>query len=472
MNPTAPPSQSQFDDSLLSAYLDGELDEVERLVVDRAMAADPVARRMLEELSATRDLLSSDSLPTPSLGIDLSSQVLARIERAQAVGGARKRWAIVATSLTTLAALALVAVAPRLLAPLPTLAPRRGGVDLAQGGAPSSNAQAEAPRRTDISVSDAETGPTRSPSEKDSAAGPPVLLTEARSSTTNPRLGGSSDDLFQATEPTSRQSLSKRMELVESTVVKSGERLDPRERLRELLGRPGLVRIVVEADRIDARDLQAIDNILARESLDEPDFLRLSLSQQIVIDPAHPQDAVVFAVVMSQEHVGSFRRGLENELAKVPSSSLRVSLEENPPAAVTALLGEVGEIKALTQPSNASLLARLQPAPHSEGIAALALKSSSNRSATERALSSPLADLGPDPSRLDASIPRVAGVKDGQGESLPSRESAPGKPTAPASASTPVVVAQAPARQTVTVLVWLTRRQSAGDDRGGGPPPG
>jgi anti-sigma factor RsiW len=51
--PPMPPDD--FDESALSAYLDGELANAERAAVERRVAADPVARTMLDELRVTRE---------------------------------------------------------------------------------------------------------------------------------------------------------------------------------------------------------------------------------------------------------------------------------------------------------------------------------------------------------------------------------------------------------------------------------
>ena len=402
MNPTATPSQPPFDESLLTAYLDGELDDQQRGEVDRAIAADPALLRTLDGLAATRDWLSSHAVLAPSAGLDLSTRVLARIEREQGVRAARHRWTVLATSLATVAALALVAVAPRWFAPRPAVTLPRGGQpelaqrdqppgddgrereQLAEGLSPSVSRPtpvgdaAGLPADPALSITDSSVGVAGSVAHD--LAKPPTL-----------RRAGSGDVLTGQPGPIDQSNLAARQlrlaELAKAAQDRESDNqaglsiavADPRERLRELLGRPGLVRIVVAADRIEDKDLQAIDKLLAQESLEEPDFLRISLSQQIVIDPAHPQDAVVFAVVMNHEHVGSFRRGLEKELGTA-SGSFRVNREENPRPNVTALLGEVGEIKLLTQPSNVGQLARISPRPPTDGVASLAMKSALSRS--------------------------------------------------------------------------------------------
>jgi hypothetical protein len=62
------------DNELLSAYLDGELTAAERADVERLLAADPAARRLLDELRAVGQALRW--LPAEKLSVNLRDQVL------------------------------------------------------------------------------------------------------------------------------------------------------------------------------------------------------------------------------------------------------------------------------------------------------------------------------------------------------------------------------------------------------------
>ncbi len=70
----------QFEDELLSAYLDDELGPEERARVEAHLAADPAARQLLDELRTVSQ--SVKELPRESLPADLSEAVLRRAERA------------------------------------------------------------------------------------------------------------------------------------------------------------------------------------------------------------------------------------------------------------------------------------------------------------------------------------------------------------------------------------------------------
>ncbi|WP_422930304.1 anti-sigma factor family protein [Singulisphaera sp. PoT] len=66
------------DETLLSAYIDGELDATERHRVEMAMLADPSLAEQVRELLAVRDLV--DSLPVPVLHVDVTAAVLAEVK--------------------------------------------------------------------------------------------------------------------------------------------------------------------------------------------------------------------------------------------------------------------------------------------------------------------------------------------------------------------------------------------------------
>ncbi len=70
------------DKSLLSAYLDDELDPAGRLEVESALLTDPRLSEELHELAGVRELLAG--LPRPGLSRDLADEVGARLGRRRA----------------------------------------------------------------------------------------------------------------------------------------------------------------------------------------------------------------------------------------------------------------------------------------------------------------------------------------------------------------------------------------------------
>jgi hypothetical protein len=78
-------SQHPLDDELLSAYLDGELSEAERVRVDQLLAERPDYRQVLEELKEIRGAVKS--LPKYALDETFAARVLRRAEREMLLGG-------------------------------------------------------------------------------------------------------------------------------------------------------------------------------------------------------------------------------------------------------------------------------------------------------------------------------------------------------------------------------------------------
>jgi anti-sigma factor RsiW len=72
-------SNDEFDDELLSAYVDGELTAAERALVEERLRADERARRLVADLRAASEAVKA--LPRVALGRDLAASVLAEIER-------------------------------------------------------------------------------------------------------------------------------------------------------------------------------------------------------------------------------------------------------------------------------------------------------------------------------------------------------------------------------------------------------
>jgi anti-sigma factor RsiW len=75
------PLQHELDDELLSAYLDDELSEAERAIVEARLAADPAARQTLEELRRVSQAVRG--LPQASLPRDLAESIVRRAAEAK-----------------------------------------------------------------------------------------------------------------------------------------------------------------------------------------------------------------------------------------------------------------------------------------------------------------------------------------------------------------------------------------------------
>jgi hypothetical protein len=120
-------SLAEFDDELVSAYLDDELSAEERARVEARLAADPAAAQLLDELRAVSGAVRG--LPRERAPRDLRASVLAGLERAAAEDDAQRhvvrlpsvgedRWAgvrrgLVWSAMAIAATLLLVAIQPR-----------------------------------------------------------------------------------------------------------------------------------------------------------------------------------------------------------------------------------------------------------------------------------------------------------------------------------------------------------------------
>lgn len=75
-------NHDDFDDELLSAYVDGELTAAERALVEERLRSDPTAAALVDELRSLSSAIKS--LPRETLGRDLRAGVLAEVEQARA----------------------------------------------------------------------------------------------------------------------------------------------------------------------------------------------------------------------------------------------------------------------------------------------------------------------------------------------------------------------------------------------------
>lgn len=78
---TAGNANDDFDDELLSAYVDGELTAAERALVEERLRSDPTAAALVDELRSLSSAIKA--LPRETLGRDLRAGVLAEVAQAQ-----------------------------------------------------------------------------------------------------------------------------------------------------------------------------------------------------------------------------------------------------------------------------------------------------------------------------------------------------------------------------------------------------
>jgi hypothetical protein len=111
-------------------------------------------------------------------------------------------------------------------------------------------------------------------------------------------------------------------------------------RIRDLLDSPTVRTLFLVTD-VQGQDApRQVGDMLERTPRRHPNFGRMTLSQGIIIDPAHPGDAVVFAVVLDDREIEQLHTQLANQFPEHVT-------ESNPAPDLLTQLGEVGQVTFL-----------------------------------------------------------------------------------------------------------------------------
>ena len=268
---------SPEDESVYSGYLDGELDSLERRAVESALAADPHLAAQIRDLATVRELVAE--LPHPSAP-DVSHDVLQRIQS----GSVRPRpWSSVRRNLPWLAG--VLATAAALF--LATIGPR-----------PHQLRKAPDPVERDLVARDHPAGPVE-PSV------PLKSVPEERAVVAVRHANSASSDVPARTSPPGDPSPRLAAQPAAQT-----EELD-RTWWRSLIDDPRLQRVFLVTDQLGGQAEYQVESIVERTT--RHDFYKITVSQGIVIDPRHPDRAVVFAVVLDETQLSPFRDILKQE---------------------------------------------------------------------------------------------------------------------------------------------------------------
>jgi hypothetical protein len=265
------------DESLLSAYFDGELGREEHEAVESFLTADPRLAETLRGLVGVRDLLADLSRPAPE---DAAPEVMRRIgERRTAIrpwGRVKQpiRW--LAASVAAAAVLGLVVV----------LAVQRHG----QGA-----------RRVAIQQTDAHLG------------GPPVIdgqkLAEAGRLTAD-REDSSTSETNHAGRVRTRRERGRAIDVSHAPGLNDDQGHEA-DRVRALLDNPRLHRTFFVTDQIDQPALEHVASVV--EQTTRYNYFKITIAQGIVIDPRYPDQATVFALVLDESEVATLRGRLQDE---------------------------------------------------------------------------------------------------------------------------------------------------------------
>jgi hypothetical protein len=288
------------DESLLTAYLDGELEPDQKLSVESALLADPELARRVRRLAAVRELVAG--LPRPQLAVDLAETIVGRIG-ADSVSPSRRLWnrlsarpwaiAAGASAFMALAASLVLAVSLSLHRP-PAAGPRSPVASVLALPAPArALARAETPRGSRPVGSSEPAGSVR--------ASDPWFTGDRPRRNDDPAVGA---------------------------------------QIRAMLDSPHLRRVLIVTDVIGGGTLDRVEELVQQTPRTEATYGRITVSQGIVIDPLHPKEATVFALVMNEQERRNFKKKLEQAFPE------RVEDAEADPVVVTQL-AEVGQMTML-----------------------------------------------------------------------------------------------------------------------------
>jgi len=408
---------STDDESLLGAYLDGELDPEQRRAVEVALAADSQLAEKARGLARVRELVASLSRPASP---DVAAEVMRRVRQAPlqrrlwTMDRRARRWAA--------AGVAASAAAIALLSLLPLHRHGRLEATVSTGPAHYNPPAGENSSRPERSV-DILAGASDSDSLPENVFGPattPSAFATARAE--------------QATEG------------------------DDQERVRKLLDDPHLRRVFLVADQIGQSAEQQVATLVERTT--HRDYFKITVSQGIVIDPRHPGKATVFAVVLDENELRPFR----DRLKRAFSDRLE---EEDVNPAVAMQLAEIGQVVSfpahpigdLTIPrANLALRVPEPLAPQNPPNPALvAATADLDEPTAEQERSSPAAALkGPAETKQTAGPGAVAIAKEPADKAAGARENSPAAVDARLA---PAGLPRSDERHLV-VLVWIAGSSS------------
>ncbi len=281
-------------ESLLGAYLDGELEPEQRRAVEAALATDSQLAEQARGLAGARALVANLSRPASP---DVAALVMRRVRQASL---RRRPWTWDRRSRRWAAAgVAASAAAIALLSFLPL-------------------------HRLGWSEATVSTRPAdHNPAAGESTSRPELAADMlARSS----RLGSLPEDVFAPAHTPIAFSTARAGQATEA---------NDQKRVRQLLDDPHLRRVFLVADQIGQPAEPQVASLVERTT--HRDYFKITVSQGIVIDPRHPDRATVFAVVLDENELEPFRDRLQRAFSE------RLQEEDVNPALVVQL-ADIGQV--------------------------------------------------------------------------------------------------------------------------------
>jgi hypothetical protein len=303
------------DESLLTAYLDDELDEPQRRAVEAALLADPALAARLDDLRRVQGLVAG--LSRPGTEFDLAWPVVAKLDarrpdvwvlpfRARPI---RKPSLFAMVSSLLIAASVFVnvqlALRPR---PLPP-----GVVTLTALPPSQVRPVRPLPESTETKLAQIETAPTAS---------------------------------------ADRAATSSAKALVSGPDASEIKNEHERQRLLDYLDDATVRRIFVTGDKLETA-ASDVDEAVKNSGRRTPVYGRITVNQGIIVDPEEPGGAIVFILVMNETELNALRDRIETKL------KMDVEEEGETPASVVTLLADIGQVDVVY----GSPLPQVQPLP-------------------------------------------------------------------------------------------------------------
>jgi hypothetical protein len=280
---------SSGDDSFLSAYTDGELDSDQQNVVDSALVASPDLVENLRALTAVRELVAG--LHREAC-VDVSPEVMSRIRglnRSRSLLSPKRAWAppnrraAAVAGILTLAAGIMLMVAVFI-----SLRPRDHGLQAAFHNALDNDIADSAPEMHAASANELGSSVALDPGLSSTRT-----VTIHSAALESPSIAGLRDD--GAALSGDGHSAPGDLELA-----------------RRMLDNPSERRFFFVKNGADGKAQQQVASIVERTT--RFGFFKITVSQGIVIDPRHPDQATVFALLVNPNELGRMRDQLKEVL--------------------------------------------------------------------------------------------------------------------------------------------------------------
>jgi len=300
------------DESLLSGYLDDELDPADRLDVEWAVESSPPLADRLRGLASARDAVGG--LGRPAVPRDVAFAIVADLAASRTRSLRPGRLAALARSgrlVAALAGISTMAASLFLALTLLHLSTHDDGDARKLLAIFKNSPPAVAPGRPHP-IKPA--GPIASPP-------PPQLIAKG----------------LPATPPeTSPRGPARPAPVVRPEVAAAGAREpEGRRAVAGMVGQPRVLRALIVTDVIDASE--RVRSLIELDPRKTPEFGRITIAQGIVVDPDRPDEAEVYPVVLDE---GSCKPFLDRLRREFPG--LRVEREVG--AELLTQLPEVGQV--------------------------------------------------------------------------------------------------------------------------------